>query len=306
MRSIRFVRRQPVLRDRVREVADRRRSARRRTLSRARRRRRPPRPCARARALGHHGGEVARPGGGLQHHLAADRQPEAADPRRVDVGAVLEERDAGADVLVEVPAPARRGRPRCGPRRGGRRAARRSRGARASAPGGASRAAREHDHRGAVARRHVPAVERQAVARVQRDVLVGGAELGRGDVGARDVRADVGDANGSAAMRERRRGRPAVLSPRGGRSGGRGGRRGGARSTARARRRRAAAGRRPGEQAGVVVAGQPGRAARSRWPRRRSGAAGDERQRERAARARAGPAGSPGREREERRAGRGR
>jgi hypothetical protein len=47
-----------------------------------------------------------RVGGGLEQHLAADRQAEAADPPAVDVGAPLEEVDPGTNVLVEVPSEA--------------------------------------------------------------------------------------------------------------------------------------------------------------------------------------------------------
>ena len=43
-------------------------------------------------------------GRGLDHHLAADREADAADPLGVDVGAGLEEGDRGVDVALALPA----------------------------------------------------------------------------------------------------------------------------------------------------------------------------------------------------------
>ena len=42
--------------------------------------------------------------GRLEHHLAADREAQAADAARVHVAAALQERDGGLDVLVAAPA----------------------------------------------------------------------------------------------------------------------------------------------------------------------------------------------------------
>ena len=52
-------------------------------------------------------------------------------------------------------------------------------------------AARKGDDRRAVSRRDVPALELQPVAGLERDVLVGRAQLGLGDEAAGDVREDV-------------------------------------------------------------------------------------------------------------------
>jgi hypothetical protein len=149
---------------------------------------------ARPGALGDDRRQVVRLRGGLEHHLAAHGEPEPRDPPRVDVGAVPEEVDARADVLVEVPAEGvgvalaaalaaavveqhavavADEHPRLPAR---------------------ARASGEDDDRRAVARRDVPAVEVQPVGGVQRDVLVGGAQIGRRDLGARHVRADRGHA----------------------------------------------------------------------------------------------------------------
>ena len=54
-------------------------------------------------------------------------------------------------------------------------------------------AAGEGDHGGAVLRGHVPALELEAVARPERDVLVRGAEVGRGHGLPHDVRDDVAE-----------------------------------------------------------------------------------------------------------------
>ena len=53
-------------------------------------------------------------------------------------------------------------------------------------------AAGEDEDGGAVARGDIPALELEPVARAQRDVRVRGAEPGGGHAGPRDVRADVG------------------------------------------------------------------------------------------------------------------
>ena len=131
---------------------------------------------------------AVRLGRGLDHHLAADREADAADPLRVDVGAALQERDGGVDVPLALPAeqvrialalalasaveeqhavavvgehlrPLLRGRP-----------------------------AGERDHGRAVLRLDVPALEPEPVARRELDVLVRRAEIG-GRARARGRRA---------------------------------------------------------------------------------------------------------------------
>ena len=97
---------------------------------------------AAARALGDDRPQRGRLGRGLDHHLAADREADAADPLRVDVGPALEERDGRVDVARAVPAEECSGRPRSRPRRDGRRAGRRSRGGRAASREPACRRAR--------------------------------------------------------------------------------------------------------------------------------------------------------------------
>ena len=60
---------------------------------------------ARTGAFGDHGLELLVRGGGLEHHLAADGEADAADPVRIDVGPALEVLDRGVDVLAAAPAP---------------------------------------------------------------------------------------------------------------------------------------------------------------------------------------------------------
>ena len=83
------------------------------------------------RALGHDRLQRVRLGRGLDHHLAADREADAADPlagrRRAGSGGTRRRRGCRARPATRTGS----GRPRSRPRRGGRRAGRRSR-ARAS------------------------------------------------------------------------------------------------------------------------------------------------------------------------------
>ena len=136
---------------------------------------------ARAGALRDDRGQPRVLGGSLEHELAADGEAETPDACRVDVRPALEEVERGLDVPRATPAQAV---------------------AVAVAVALATtveeqdpvavldehpgvrlgvRAARERDHGGAVGRRHVPALELQAVARGQDDVLVGCAQVGLGD-----------------------------------------------------------------------------------------------------------------------------
>ena len=59
---------------------------------------------AAARSLGDDRLQLRRLGGRLDHHLAADREADAADPLRIDVRAALQERDRGVDVALALPA----------------------------------------------------------------------------------------------------------------------------------------------------------------------------------------------------------
>ena len=155
---------------------------------------------ARARALGDDGGELVGLGCGLEHQLAADGEAEAADPARVDVRPRLQELDRGEDVLVAAPA---------------EQVAVAFALALAAAveeqdavavahehPGVRLRAAAagEGDHGRAVLRGHVPALELEAVARPERDVLVRGAEVGCGH----GLPHDVGDHVAESERRDRR------------------------------------------------------------------------------------------------------
>ena len=127
----------------------------------------------------------------LQHHLATDREADAADAGRVDVGPVLEEVDGGVDVTLPAPAP------HVGVAVADTLApAVEQQHAVAVAdqhPGVCLRAlaAREGDHGGAVPGGHVPALEVQPVAGGERDVLVVGPQIGRRDLGAAHVRGEV-------------------------------------------------------------------------------------------------------------------
>ena len=144
------------------------------------------------RALGDDRLERVRLGGGLEHQLAADREPDSADAIGIDVGPLAQERDRRLDVPVAVPAD-------------------RVRIALAVAlaapveqehavavpdehPGLPLRAlaAGESDHGGAVLRWHVPALELQPVVGREGDLLEVGAQLGRRHDRAADVRLSVG------------------------------------------------------------------------------------------------------------------
>ena len=132
----------------------------------------------------------------MEHQLAADGQPEAADALRVDVRAALEEGDGGLDVLLALPAE-------------------RVRVALALALAAAveeehavavageharvrlgSVATGEGDHGGTVLGRDVPAGELEPVARGERDLLVVGAEVRLGHDRAPQVREEVSRAQG--------------------------------------------------------------------------------------------------------------
>ena len=62
------------------------------------------RPASARRALGDHGTQPAVVRRGLQQQLAADRQSEAADPVRVDIGPPAEEVERGAQVALAIPS----------------------------------------------------------------------------------------------------------------------------------------------------------------------------------------------------------
>ena len=134
-----------------------------------------------------------RSGCGLEQRLAADREADSADLVRVHVGPALQERRRGLEVLVELPAEDVRGAVARG-------LAATVEDERAVAVAHEhprlplrAAAAREDDDGCAVLRRDVPAVQLETVARLERDVLVGGSELGRRHHRARRVREDVGD-----------------------------------------------------------------------------------------------------------------
>ena len=48
---------------------------------------------------------AVRLGGGLDHHLASDREADAADPLGVDVGTAPEELHGGVEVALALPSP---------------------------------------------------------------------------------------------------------------------------------------------------------------------------------------------------------
>ena len=58
---------------------------------------------AAARALGHDRLQGRRLGRGRDHHLAADREADPADPFRIHVGTSLEEPDGCVDVSLALP-----------------------------------------------------------------------------------------------------------------------------------------------------------------------------------------------------------
>jgi hypothetical protein len=130
----------------------------------------------------------------MEHQLASDGQPEAADPLRVHVGPALEEGDRGLDVLLAFPAePVRVALAFA------RSAAVEQQDA-IAVPYEHARlrlravAARERDHDGAVPGRHVPAGKLEAVARGERHPLVVRAQVGCGHDGAPQVRVQVAPA----------------------------------------------------------------------------------------------------------------
>ena len=146
-----------------------------------------------ARPLGDDRLEVGRLRRRLDHHLAADREPDAADFPGIYVGLALQECDGRADVpfalppervrvalalaltaAVEEQHPVSVACEELGPLlRGG--------------------SARERDDGGPVARRDVPALQAEAVGGRELDVLVGGAEVLGGNRGACRMRHDVRD-----------------------------------------------------------------------------------------------------------------
>jgi hypothetical protein len=150
---------------------------------------------ASAGALGHDGPEVVVLGGGLEHHLATHREADPADVVRIDVGARLEVVDRGLHVAVAVPsedvrlavalalaaaiehehAVALAHEHARGPLR--------------------ALAAGERDHGRAVLRRDVPALQREPVAGLERDVLVRRSELVLGHHRAGRVGRHVGEAD---------------------------------------------------------------------------------------------------------------
>ena len=155
--------------------------------------------------LGHHGGELVGLGGGLDHHLAADGEADAADPLGVDVGPALEVVDRGLDVRVAAPAPG------VGLALAATLAATVEEQHAVAVPGEHPRrplravAAGERDHRGAVLRRDVPALELEPVAGRELHVLVGDAEPVRRDDGAADVRGPVADRGSDDERRHEQR-----------------------------------------------------------------------------------------------------
>ena len=144
-------------------------------------------------ALGHDRPERGGLRSRFDHHLAADGEADPADPVGVDIGPTLQEGNGRVDVSLALPAeeirvalalalaatvehqdavavPREHLRPLL---RGG--------------------AAGEGDHRRAVPRRDVPALQAQAVAGRELDVLVRRAEVGGRHLRAGDMRHDVGD-----------------------------------------------------------------------------------------------------------------
>ena len=131
--------------------------------------------------------------GRLDHHLAADREADAADPLRIDVRAALQERDRGVDVALALPAE------EVGVALALALASTVEEQDAVAVPCQQLRTllrgcpAGEGDHRCPVARRDVPAAEPQSVARRELHLLVRGAEVGGGNVGAGGVGDDVCD-----------------------------------------------------------------------------------------------------------------
>lgn len=128
-------------------------------------------------AVGHDGPQRRGVGGRLEQQLTADRQADPADPRAVDVGARREVAQGRRQVSLTVPPervevtlarplPAAveqqdavavaNEHPRVGHRAG---------------------ATREGDHRSAVARRHVPALQNQSIARSEAHLFVRASEI---------------------------------------------------------------------------------------------------------------------------------
>ena len=144
-------------------------------------------------AVGDDRGQLRAACSGLEHHLAADREADAGDALGIDVGPVLEEPDRRVDVAVPAPAP------------GVRLAVAAALAAAVeeqhavAVPGEHARLllraapAGEGDDGGAVARRDVPALELEPVARLEGHVLVGDAQVVVRHDGARRVRGDVAE-----------------------------------------------------------------------------------------------------------------
>ena len=149
-----------------------------------------------ARALRHDRLERRRLGGRLDHHLAADGEADAADPLGVDVGAALQEGDGRVDVTLSLPAERVRVALALAlaatveEQHAVTVAGQHPRLVLRSGPAG------ERDHGRAVLRRDVPALQLQAVARGELDVLVGGPEFGPRHLRARGMRDDVANREG--------------------------------------------------------------------------------------------------------------
>ena len=138
----------------------------------------------------------------MDHHLAADGEAEAADLLGVDVGAAAQVVGGGVEIPLAVPAEEVRVA-----FAGALAAPVEEEDAVAVADEHARlplrpRAPREGDDSGAVPRGHEPALEAQAVARREGDVLVGGAEVRSRHLRAGGVRDDVGDGSREQHLRD--------------------------------------------------------------------------------------------------------
>ena len=139
-----------------------------------------------AGALGDDRAQTSVRRGGLQHHLAADREAHAAHTAVLDVGPLAAARRRPRRRPWRRPSRRRSDRRRSRRSRARPGGGRRSRAARASAPAASLPAARRvRDDGRAVPRRDVPAGEIEAVARAQGHLLVRAA---RGRAGATAAR----------------------------------------------------------------------------------------------------------------------
>src|SRR5215211_1318161 len=157
-------------------------------------------------------------GGGLDHHLSADGEADAADPAGIDVGAALQELDGRVDVALTLPAEQIRvalALALAAPVEEQDSVAVVGQDLRPLLGG---RAAGEGDDGRAVLRLDVPPLQRQAVARLELDVLVGSAQIRGRDVRAPDVGDDVRDGerernDGNHDERAARHQQPARVPP---------------------------------------------------------------------------------------------